>query len=1008
VLRNLSVTGQRSHAGLFGYVGSLGTAPVIKNLGLENVLINTTAPSLNATAGGLVGDFFRTSPTVSNCYVTGSITATGQTAIAAGLIGYSDSSGGDMIVTDCYNGAKVSAIYEKSNSSGDTHAGGIIGVAYNAKTINNCHNTGEITVSAVNMSTAAGIAASLPFNNKLISNCSNTGKVSASTKGGVVIGAAGIVGRYDGGLNTDMSHIVNCWNTGDISVFLDSDNTSTDVFAGGIGGRTHQNAVSDCYNTGNISATSNGHLNGTAGGIVGRNSTESSVRRCYSTGNITASQNPGAIVGLAVEGSFAWACYWNSDATYTQDSRVLASADKKGVGSGEDTTTRRTAAQLKQEASYDHFFSFVKTWGFKDGENSGYPVLRVAYPSLPYVSTVATPDPQYDFTVPKSKIDPPDPDSIPISTREELDDIRNNLDGKFHLTADIDLSGVDWEPIGEYTHGNSNEPFTGVLDGQGHVIIGLTTQAFAISTSNRYGGLFAYAAKNAVIKNLGMEDICLYTTGWNCWSGALCAATGDSVQIINCYATGQASVGSAKSTYGACIGGLIGYVSSGSLEAIDCHSSVTLTAKSDDALNAGGICGIMRSGRLYNCYNTGSVTAIRFASASAGHPSAGGVAGQLTGSGELVQCGNTGDVYLSNGNSYGYAGGVVGYINTNGKVSRSSNTGDVFLTSTTAGPTLNAGGVVGYNAGKVSDSYNLAGVKTEVKSTADATKVFSGGVAGSNAYSGAELARCYSSGSVSGSNPGGVAGSTVASTTITECYWNKDMPHYVNGNVMNGRGIFTNGGTGTATTLTTASMKQAASFTGFDFAGVWKISGSQNGGYPALQQKPTPYTVTMSTSGSSTYPGTITGGGGYAKGETVTITAGPSTSTGYRFKEWTASSDEIVFANKNSASTTFTMITGHVTIKAVYEKIPSYYIKINGYSSSYKHQVGATVTIVAPTAPSGKKFREWRADKADIVFADRYSSTTTFVMPERDGITLEALWDDVYYTITVNGGTASV
>ncbi|MDL2294402.1 Ig-like domain-containing protein, partial [Ruminococcaceae bacterium OttesenSCG-928-D13] len=141
------------------------------------------------------------------------------------------------------------------------------------------------------------------------------------------------------------------------------------------------------------------------------------------------------------------------------------------------------------------------------------------------------------------------------------------------------------------------------------------------------------------------------------------------------------------------------------------------------------------------------------------------------------------------------------------------------------------------------------------------------------------------------------------------------------------------------------------------------------------------------------------------------MTAGASTSTSYRFKEWTASSDAVVFANKKSASTTFTMVAGHLTITAVYEAIPTPTAKVQGVgsggTSSVKCKVGSPATIKAGTL-AGKQFRQWVANGDDIVFADPYSATTTFTMPERNDIVVEALWDDVYYTVTVDGGTASV
>ena len=62
-----------------------------------------------------------------------------------------------------------------------------------------------------------------------------------------------------------------------------------------------------------------------------------------------------------------------------------------------------------------------------------------------------------------------DNDFIFISTAEQLNNIRNNLSGKYILTNDIDLSGyAEWTPIG-----TAASPFTGVLDGNGNTVKGV-------------------------------------------------------------------------------------------------------------------------------------------------------------------------------------------------------------------------------------------------------------------------------------------------------------------------------------------------------------------------------------------------------------------------------------------------------------------------------------------------------------------------------------------------------
>ena len=98
-------------------------------------------------------------------------------------------------------------------------------------------------------------------------------------------------------------------------------------------------------------------------------------------------------------------------------------------------------------------------------------------------------------------------------------------------------------------------------------------------------------------------------------------------------------------------------------------------------------------------------------------------------------------------------------------------------------------------------------------------------------------------------------------------------------------------------------------------------------------QIPVPkYTVTV-TNGSGT--------GQYAQGETVTITAGAAPS-GQQFKEWEVVSGTITLASSTSETTTFTMPTEAVSVKANYEAIP-----VTGYT------ITATAGANGSITPSG-------------------------------------------------------
>ena len=94
---------------------------------------------------------------------------------------------------------------------------------------------------------------------------------------------------------------------------------------------------------------------------------------------------------------------------------------------------------------------------------------------------------------------------IGIYTAEDLDNIRNNLSGKYILMNNIDLSSYDnWNPIG-----TSETPFTGELDGNGYAVENMTITAEQQEALN--AGLFGYI-KNAIVKNLTIDNGKIYVS----------------------------------------------------------------------------------------------------------------------------------------------------------------------------------------------------------------------------------------------------------------------------------------------------------------------------------------------------------------------------------------------------------------------------------------------------------------------------------------------------------------
>ncbi len=97
---------------------------------------------------------------------------------------------------------------------------------------------------------------------------------------------------------------------------------------------------------------------------------------------------------------------------------------------------------------------------------------------------------------------------IGIYTAEDLDNIRNDLSGKYILMNNIDLSSYEnWNPIG-----SEDNPFTGELDGNGYVIKNFNLNDEYVDGNIRYVGLFGKIS-NATVKAVLMEDISVNLIG---------------------------------------------------------------------------------------------------------------------------------------------------------------------------------------------------------------------------------------------------------------------------------------------------------------------------------------------------------------------------------------------------------------------------------------------------------------------------------------------------------------
>lgn len=186
-----------------------------------------------------------------------------------------------------------------------------------------------------------------------------------------------------------------------------------------------------------------------------------------------------------------------------------------------------------------------------------------------------------------------------ITTAEELQNINNDLDGKYILMGDIDLAGETWTPIGSL-----NDPFTGEFNGNGYTISNLLLNN---NTKNYYG--FFGRIEGAKISDVGFENA--NVTGMM-WVGILAGYSYNS-SITNCYVTGDVS----------------GYSDTGALVGDNIHNSTidscySIASVTGDSYRVGGLVG-------YN--NDKSSINYSFAQSSVnGKENVGGFVGQNTSS----------------------------------------------------------------------------------------------------------------------------------------------------------------------------------------------------------------------------------------------------------------------------------------------------------------------------------------------------------------------------------------
>lgn len=170
-----------------------------------------------------------------------------------------------------------------------------------------------------------------------------------------------------------------------------------------------------------------------------------------------------------------------------------------------------------------------------------------------------------------------------IATAEDLLNMKNNLEGDYKLVADIDMTGVTFSPLGE---------FSGSLDGQGHIIKNLTYN------NEDQGSVALFSTmRGATIKNVGIEGANIVGNDnvaafvGKCYGGEI-----SQCYVTNSYIEGRDHV--AAFTGDMNRNGEVGVVIS------DCISDAKIKSRQ---YQASGIAGVANGGTMQRCLFSGTV-----------------------------------------------------------------------------------------------------------------------------------------------------------------------------------------------------------------------------------------------------------------------------------------------------------------------------------------------------------------------------------------------------------------
>ncbi len=505
--KNIDASATQGWNGGAGFVpiGNPGT-PFTGNFdGLSHSISNL---SINASGGG-VGLFGQVGAGIGANIVIRNLGLTNAKVTGGSAVGSVIGAVGADYVT-------VSNSFATGGSvSGTDTVGGLIGTTSGSTAVVLTGLHSDASVFATGAGHAGGLVGSFTGT---LSQSFATGPVTDNTAGASDLG--GLIGQITGGTLSE------AYATGAVI----AGNGSSGI--GGLVGYVGSGSINRAYAVGAINA---GPGSGSLGGLVGLNN--GAISESWASGQVTASSsaNVGGFVGQnAGTGSIANA-YWDSYST----------GQKVGVGTDLSSVTQLNAVTSDPAKTGAVNYAFGKN-AYGNLSTSGW-----LYDNNQTRPVGAWEEPVPQFAIAK------------ISSAHQVQLIDFNLAGSYTVTQNIDMRGTAgtndiWAPGGFMPIGGelASAPFTGTLEGAGHVLSNLA-MIFSLDFTNS-----GFIQQNSgTISDIGLDNVNIIALQATNVGGLVGLNSG---QITDSFATGTIALTQSSAQNGIA-GGLVGLNSDGSM-----------------------------------------------------------------------------------------------------------------------------------------------------------------------------------------------------------------------------------------------------------------------------------------------------------------------------------------------------------------------------------------------------------------------------------------------------------